>query len=134
MRNFKHKGKDQEEMRRRRTEVSVELRKHKREDSLFKRRNVPSEPEPDDEEDAKSRKHLLQQIEFISANMLSDTPATKLAAVTAARKLLSRTPLAPIDQLLQCGIVPELVNCLVRDDQSVRWCFMELNARLLIGR
>jgi hypothetical protein len=117
MRNFKHKGKDQEEMRRRRTEVSVELRKHKREDSLFKRRNVPSEPEPDDEEDAKSRKHLLQQIEFISANMLSDTPATKLAAVTAARKLLSRTPLAPIDQLLQCGIVPELVNCLVRDDQ-----------------
>lgn len=50
---------------------------------------------------------------------MSETPATKLAAVRTARKLLSRTPLAPIDQLLQCGIVPELVNCLVRDDQSV---------------
>ncbi|XP_062521314.1 importin subunit alpha-3-like [Corticium candelabrum] len=117
MKNFKHKGKDQEEMRRRRTEVTVELRKNKRESSLFKRRNVPSDTEPDEEEDSESRKQLIQQIEFISANIMNEIPATKLAAVRTARKLLSRTPLAPIDQLLECGIVPELVNCLVRDDQ-----------------
>ena len=76
---------------------------------------------------------MLQQIEFISANVLSETPATKLAAVRTARKLLSRTPLAPIDQLLQCGIVPELVNCLVPDDQSVGWRFMELFVSLIGG-
>ncbi len=39
---FKNRGLNADELRRRREEASVEIRKQKREDALFKRRNVPT--------------------------------------------------------------------------------------------
>uniref|UniRef100_T1IVG4 Importin subunit alpha n=1 Tax=Strigamia maritima TaxID=126957 RepID=T1IVG4_STRMM len=108
--HFKNKGKDQDEMRRRRNEVTVELRKNKREESLLKRRNVPQTDSTDEEETDKGLNHT--SLETIVLNASSNQPSLQLSAVQAARKLLSSDRNPPIDDLIQSGILPILVHCL----------------------
>jgi len=112
----KNKGKDQDEMRRRRTEVTVELRKNKRDDTLNKKRNVPStEDTTDDETD---RDNLsTASLETIVERARDKDPNTQLVAVQAARKLLSSDRNPPIDALIMSGILPVLVGCLSTTDQ-----------------
>ncbi|KAK2180818.1 hypothetical protein NP493_425g04036 [Ridgeia piscesae] len=110
---FKNQGKDADEMRRRRTEVTVELRKNKRDEHILKRRNVPQQDSTDSEE---SEKPSTQSLETIVANASSDQPAVQLSAVQAARKLLSSDRNPPIDDLISSGILPILVHCLACDD------------------
>ena len=107
----KNKGKDQDEMRRRRTEVTVELRKNKRDDTLNKKRNVPcTEDTTDDETD---RDNLsTASLDTIVERARDKDPNTQLAAVQAARKLLSSDRNPPIDALILSGILPVLVGCL----------------------
>ncbi|XP_043589362.1 importin subunit alpha-3 [Bombus pyrosoma] len=110
---FKYKGKDQEEMRRRRNEATVELRKNKRDETLQKRRNVPI-TDLIDEEDIDKNNIDLSKIdlkELVSKADNSD-PAVKLQAVQQARKLLSSDRNPPIDRLIESGILPILVKCL----------------------
>jgi len=111
---FKHKGKDAEEMRRRRTEVSVEIRKNKRDEHILKRRNVPAADSTTDSEE--NDRPVQQSLETIVQNAASDTPAVQLSAVQAARKLLSSDRNPPIDDLISSGILPILVHCLGCDD------------------
>lgn len=113
--NFKNKGRDQDEMRRRRNEVTVELRKNKREETLLKRRNVPSALDTSADGDTD------KSVDFSSLNMIvqsanSNDPELQLNAVKAARKLLSSDKNPPIDDLITSGILPILVQCLRRGD------------------
>ncbi|CAH0556549.1 unnamed protein product [Brassicogethes aeneus] len=109
--NFKNKGKDQDEMRRRRNEVTVELRKNKREETLQKRRNVPFADSTDEDEIEKSLSNTnLEQLVAQAAAV--DNPQLQLMAVQSARKLLSSDRNPPIDALISSGILPILIKCL----------------------
>ncbi len=100
-----------QEIRRRRNEVTVELRKHKRDDTLQKRRNVPQAADSTDEDDLRDNL-TTASLETIVEKARSSEPATQLAAVQAARKLLSSDRNPPIDALINSGILPVLVHCL----------------------
>ncbi|CAK1602669.1 unnamed protein product [Parnassius mnemosyne] len=109
---FKNTGKDVDEMRRRRNEVTVELRKNKREETLQKRRNVPISDSTD--EDEVERTTNLHELVINAAK--ADNPEIQLAAVQQCRKLLSSDKNPPIDELIAAGILPILVQCLSRAD------------------
>lgn len=111
---FKNKGKDAEEMRRRRTEVTVELRKNKRDQHMLKRRNVPTQDSTDSDD---SEKTTTQSLQSIVQNAYSSEPNVQLSAVQAARKLLSSDRNPPINDLISSGILPVLVECLTKDDE-----------------
>ncbi|XP_057365288.1 importin subunit alpha-5-like isoform X3 [Daphnia carinata] len=115
LKDFKNKGRDVEEMRRRRTEVNVELRKAKKEDHLLKRRNLEVDDEP--------LSPLQEQNRMAAANMSIDDIVNginsgdenkEITATHAARKILSRERNPPIDILINANVVPKLVEFLSR--------------------
>jgi len=117
LKNFKNKGKDAEELRRRRIEVSVDLRKAKKDDLLSKRRNVQVS---DDESDTgysplKDRTNAQQpsmSIDEIKTGIFSSDFKVAFKSTQAARKILSRERNPPIDVLIEAGLVPKLVEFL----------------------
>ncbi|TFK07570.1 importin subunit alpha-4 [Terrapene carolina triunguis] len=116
IKSFKNKGRDVETMRRHRNEVTIELRKNKRDEHLLKKRNVPQEESLEDSDVDADFKAQNVTLEAILQNATSDNPVIQLSAVQAARKLLSSDRNPPIDDLIKSGILPILVNCLERDD------------------
>jgi len=120
IKDYKNVGKDPEECRRRRQEITVQLRKHKKEETALKKRNLTFASAEtnvnvvDSEDDIRNKNASIADLVL---NATNPDPTIKLNAVQLARKLLSSDKNPPIDQIIDANMLPILVDCLTKDDQ-----------------
>lgn len=133
--HFKNKGRfTNDELRRRRENHTVDLRKQKREEMLLKRRNYVQQDGNDSEEedaavwqmgqtgmdqtamalaqmDSQLRQELPRMLEMIQLNDFDQ----RLAATVKFRQTLSREHKPPIDLVIELGVIPYLVEFMSTD-------------------
>lgn len=124
---YKNAALNTDEMRRRREEEGVSLRKQKRDEQLSKRRNVGLGQIDDTEEggaadstmlDADSTSSVGIVDEELLHSLYSDSVEVQLQSTERFRKLLSREPNPPINQVIEAGVIPRLIQFLHTTDNT----------------
>lgn len=118
---YKNKALDNQELRRRREEAGVQIRKAKRDEQLFKRRNVQETATAAEEQMVPnvSDGSFLQALPNMIGQLMSDNKDAQLQATQMFRKLLSKDPNPPIDEVIEAGVIPRLVEFLQRAEENV---------------
>ena len=138
-------GYDATDLRRRRADSSLSLRKQKKEQGLAKRRNTASSAsaiasalQGSDAGDASAAESVLsapsqrtftpEDVPYLTAALKTSEGAARVEAVRGLRKVLSLEAEPPVSEVIQAGSLPLLVLCL--DEHSDT----ELQVRALLAR
>lgn len=119
---YKNQALDKEELRRRREEAGVQIRKAKREEQLFKRRNVDVDGGSNSNDNVMINVHdgtFREALPNMMAEIMSGDREAQLHSTQLFRKLLSKDPNPPIDEVIEAGILPQLVTFLQRTEENV---------------
>ena len=108
------KGIDLEDARRKRDDVSIQIRKQIRQEQLLKRRNMGAvgRQETQVKEIDFATQQKLQNLPEWLQQINSNDPNLQLESTTQFRKLLSIEKNPPIQEVIRAGIVPRLVQFL----------------------
>ncbi|XP_047319874.1 importin subunit alpha-1a-like [Impatiens glandulifera] len=109
---------DADEGRRRREDDMVEIRKNRREENLQKKRREfqSSQQHSSSVGSVLSVDGKLENIPGMLSGIYSDDISLQLTATTQFRKLLSIERNPPIDEVIQSGVVPRMIQFLMREE------------------
>jgi len=123
---YKNAGLDAKELRRRREEDSVQLRKQKRDDVLSKRRTLaPASMKDDMNDDEDSTGVRSDSAEYpVTREMVEGLKQDEnlqllIENAQKVRKILSKEPQPPIDEVIQSGVIPRFAELLKRNDCAI---------------
>ena len=128
-RGFKNKGKDMDDGRRRRADVSVKIRKDKKDDQLTKKRQISSDmslvsPLKENNQQQVATPTIMGMDEIINILLGGGkyTDEVLFNAVQSTRRLLSREKNPPIDKVIKAGeevficlFIP-VISCQIQND------------------